>query len=166
MTMKSVLQNWVMDLPLREQGTLLTGVRGCDVAPKNPLTNTERYGCSTGDDTAERGLTAFLRWCILNPADDREVDIPGAFFQSAPPGKWKPSQFGHYPQHWYAHVMHCFEVVAYRHPDGAVKNKAYSIYERLVRNLHLNVETAPQMIERLSEDRIKVGNVVSWHHYI
>lgn len=28
--MKSVLQDWVMKLPLREQGTLLTVVRGCD----------------------------------------------------------------------------------------------------------------------------------------
>ena len=32
----SVLQPWVMALPLRAQGTLLTGFRGCDLAPKNP----------------------------------------------------------------------------------------------------------------------------------
>ena len=28
--MKSVLQDWVMELPLRFQGTLLTAVRGCE----------------------------------------------------------------------------------------------------------------------------------------
>lgn len=159
--MKSVLQDWVMELPLREQGTLLTGVRGCDLAPKNPISNVERYGCSTGEDTAERGLTAFLRWCVMNPADRREVDIPGAFFQSKPPCNWKPSQFGHYPQHWYSHVMHCFEVVAYRHPDEDTATHAQEVYLRMVRNLHLNPESRDEMIERLSEDRIAAGNVVS-----
>lgn len=161
MVMGSVLQDWVMALPLREQGTLLTGVRGCDLAAKNPVTNTERYGCSAGDDTAERGLTAFFRWCVMNPADPREVDIPGAFFQSRPPLTWKPSQFGHYPQHWYAHLMHCFEVVAYRHPVGLTATIAEQIYLRLVSNLHLNPESRDAMIERLSEDRIATGTVVS-----
>jgi hypothetical protein len=159
--MKSVLQDWVMRLPLREQGTLLTGVRGCDFAPKNPVSNIERYGCSTGEDTAERGLTAFLRWCVMNPADPREVNIPGAFFQSKPPCNWKPSQFGHYPLHWYSHVMHCFEVVGYRHPDAGTAVVAENIYFRLVRNLHLKPETRAEMIERLSEDRIATGTVVS-----
>jgi hypothetical protein len=159
--MKSVLQDWVMDLPLREQGTLLTGIRGCDLAPKNSISNQERYGCSTGDDTPERGLTAFLRWCVMNPADPREVDIPGAFFQSRPPRSWKPSQFGHYPQHWYAHLMHCFEVVAYRSPNEDAATHAQEVYLRLVRNLHLNPESRDEMIERLSEDRIALGTVVS-----
>lgn len=158
---KSVLQDWVMSLPLREQGTLLTGVRGCDLAPKNPLSNQERYGCSTGEDTPERGLTAFLRYCIMNPADEREVDIPGAFFQSKPPCNWKPSQFGHYPQHWYAHIMHCYEVVGYRHPREEIAQEAMRIYTRLVTNLHLNIETFEQMVERLSEDRIATNTVVS-----
>lgn len=159
--MSSVLQNWVMELPLRAQGTLLTGIRGCDVAPKNPLTNQEKYGCSTGEDTPERGLTAFLRYCVMHPADPREVDIPGAFFQSKPPSKWKPSQFGHFPQHWYAHIMHCYEVVAYQHPDFDIRQIAYGVYGRLVTNLHLNVETKAEMLERLTEDRIAADTVVS-----
>lgn len=159
--MKSVLQDWVMELPLREQGTLLTGIRGCDLAPKNPISNVERYGCSTGEDTAERGLTAFLRWCVMNPADVREVDIPGAFFQSKPPCNWKPSQFGHFPQHWYSHLMHCFEVVGYRHPDEDTATHAQEIYLRMVKNMHLNPESRDGMIERLSEDRIAAGSVVS-----
>lgn len=157
----SVLQDWVMELPLREQGTLLTGIRGCDLAPKNPLTCDERYGCSTGEDTAERGLSAFLRYCVLNPADPREVDIPGAWFQSNPPTNWKPSQFGHYPLHWVMHLMHCFEVIAYRHPDPNIVHEAGLIYHRMVKSLHLNPETSEQMTDRLSEDRMVTGDVVS-----
>jgi len=39
--------------------------------------------------------------------------------------------------------------------------QAINVYNRLVRNLHLNPETKEQMIKRLSEDRIANGNIVS-----
>ena len=161
--MNSVLQDWVMDLQLREQGTLLTGIRSCDLSPKNPACIDEEHGCSTGEGSADRGLSAFLRYCVLNPADPREVDIPGAWFQSEPPAPadWKPSQLGHYPLHWYTHIMHCFEVVAFRHPDPSIQHEAALIYYRLVKNLHLNPETVQQMTQRLAEDRIASGEVVS-----
>lgn len=158
---RSVLQDWVMELPLRAQGTLLTGVRGCDLAPKNPASIDERYGCSTGECTPERSLSAFLRYCVLIPADKREVDIPGAWFQSTPPVGWKPSQLGHYPLHWYSHLMHCFEVVGYMHPDGVIRQRAIDIYLRLVDNLHLRPESCHHMLGRLTEDRIETGEVVS-----
>lgn len=150
-----------MELPLRFQGSLVVSLRGCDVAPKTPADIIERYGCSTGETSAERGLTAFLRYCVMNPADPREVDVCGAFFQSAPPIDWKPSQFGHYPEHWYAHIMHGFEIVGYESPDDGLRATAHDIYGRLVRNLHLNPETREQMRERLTEDRILAGTVVS-----
>lgn len=159
--MPSLLQDWVMELPLREQGTLMTSMRCCDISPKNPSTIVEKFGCSTGESSVERGLHAFLRYCCINPADQREIDVPGAWFQSKPPCNWKPSQLGHYPLHWYSHLMHCFEVVGYRHPDNDIRNTCYAIYERLVRALHLNVESKEEMIERLSEDRIESGLVVS-----
>jgi hypothetical protein len=151
--MKSVLQDWVMELPLREQGTLLCAVRNCDVAEK-PLTYVD------GENPA-RDLTCFLRWCIWNPADEREIDVPGALFKSKPPTDWKPSQLGHLPQHYYSHLMHAYEVVAYRHPGEAIAAIAFYIYRRLVHNMHLNIETSDAMIKRLSEDRIANGTVVS-----
>lgn len=150
-----------MALPLRAQGTLLTGFRNCDVAPKEPITINERYGCSTGESSPERHLIAFLRFCTLHPADKREVDIPGAWFQSKPPCNWKPSQFGHYPQHWYAHVMHCFEIVGYMHPEVLLRDECFRIYERFVHNLHLPVESQMAMVARLTEDRIANNTVVS-----
>jgi hypothetical protein len=156
-----VLQDWGMELPLREQGTMLTGVRGCDIVPKHPPTIDETYGCRTVEGCVERQLSAFFRYCVLNPADPREIDIPGAWFQSRPPEQWKPSQLGHLPLHWYSHLMHSFEVVAYRHPDRDLRGYASEIYGRLVRNLHLNPETKQQMIDRLSEDRIAKNAVVS-----
>lgn len=147
--MPSVLQEWVMGLPLREQGVLLTGARGCDLTPKFPL------------DSTARQLTAFLRYCFMVPVDDRETDIAGAFFQSEPPVDWRVSELGHYPTHWVMHIMHCFEVVGYRHPDKYAAAVANAIYLKFVDSFHLLPEPKHLMIDRLSEDRIEKGNVVS-----
>jgi len=153
--MKSVLQDWVMELPLREQGTLLTAVRGCDSEPKTWTKTGVAY--SPG-----RRLTAFIRWCFMNPADPREVDYEeGSFFRSEPPLPFKPSEFGHLPQHWYSHAMHALEVIGNRHPNLDIAMTAYRLYQRMVYNLHLNTETKDQMIARLGEDRIANGSVVS-----
>lgn len=145
----SVLQDWVMKLPLRAQGTLLTGIRGCDLTPKYPLESTERQ------------LVGYLRNCVMNPADEREIGIPGAFFQPAPPKVWKASELGHYPQHWVSHIMHCFEVVSYFHPEQYHRLSAGQIYLKLVHSFHLYPESKEQMMERLTEDRIAKGEVVS-----
>jgi len=146
--MNSVLQNWVMELPLREQGTLLTVVRGCDLTPKQPY------------DSSERKIVSWLRFCFMNPADKREVDIKGAFFQSSVPF-FKASDFGHYPQHWYSHIMHALEIIAYRHPESHIRDNAYGLYINMVYNLHLEPESRQTMINRLSEDRYATGKVVS-----
>lgn len=150
----SVLQDWVTRIPLREQGTLLTAVRGCDLEPKI------WYATGVADSPGRR-LTAFIRWSFMNPADPREVDIPGAFFQSQPPNPFKPSEFGHLPQHWYSHAMHALEVIAYRHPDALHASHAYCLYYLMVGNLHVNPESREQFEKRLSEDRIASGQVVS-----
>ena len=158
--MPSVLQDWVGTLPLRAQGTLLTAVRCCDEAPKNPPVYAGD-GAPIWYMSAERHLHAFFRFLVLNPADPREVDHPGAWFQSAPPLNWKPSMFGHYPLHWYTHLTHSFEVAGYLHPNLALRRKANEIYNKLVRNLHLKPETEQEMLDRLQADRIVTGEVVS-----
>lgn len=153
--MKSVLQDWVMELPLRHQGTLLTAVRGCDDEAK--LWTARGVSYSPG-----RRLTSFIRYCFMNPADPREVDKEeGAFFMSNPPDPFKPSEFGHLPQHWYSHAMHALEIIGYLHPDIMIAMKAENLYFEMVSNLHLNIETIGQMNMRLTEDRIAKGVVVS-----
>lgn len=153
--MKSVLQDWVMETPLRAQGTLMTAVRGCDDEPKQWTERGVSY--SPG-----RRLTAFIRWCFMVPADPREVDSQeGAFMMTTPPFPFKPSEFGHLPQHWYSHAMHALEIIAYKHPDTATAQQAWELYDTMVRNMHLNIETPEEMIQRLTEDRLKTGTVVS-----
>lgn len=148
---QSWLRPWVTELGLREQGTLVTGTRGCDLAPKMPL------------DSIERQLTAYMRWLVGTPYDEREVDSTiGCFMRSEPPSRaWRPSELEHYPLHWYAHLMHAFEVVGYRHPEKAHRDACFEIYLLLVHALHLEPESANQMAARLSEDRIATGEIVS-----
>lgn len=146
-----MVRKWVLELPLREQGVLLSGMRGCDVAPKNPV------------DSTERQLVAYLRYVVCKPNDETEVDgAPGAYMQSMPPKEWKPSEYGHYPQHWYAHIMHAFQVVGYRHPDYDTRQVCATIYESFVDGLHLIPERFDSMRTRLSEKRsAQLGNLVS-----
>lgn len=152
---QSVLQDWVVELPLRFQGTLLTAVRGCDDEPKQWT----RTGVAFSQT---RRLTAFIRFCFMNPADPREVDAEeGAFFMSEPPRPFKPSNFGHLPEHWYAHAMHALEIIGYHHPVTSTRNQAHVLYVAMVHNLHLNVETKEQQWTRLTEDRIATNTVVS-----
>ena len=58
--MKSVLQDWVMEMPLRHQAILLTAVRGCDGMPKRDVTKT---------------IVSALRGMFMVPADEREVHL-------------------------------------------------------------------------------------------
>jgi hypothetical protein len=152
---RSVLQDWVMDLPLRFQGTLLTAVRGCDDEPKSWSRTGVAY-------SAGRRLTAYIRWCFMHPADPREVSSEeGAFFMSEPPHPFKPSEFGHLPQHWYSHAMHALEVIGYHHPDPEIRSKSLILYFKMVHNLHLVPEGKIDQWTRLTEDRIATGTVVS-----
>lgn len=150
--MKSVLQDWVMELPLREQGTLLTCVRGCDLTPKYPL------------DSPARRLVSNLRWSFLNPADEREIDFePGSFFSAKliSLDQLKPSEFGHLPQHWISHIVHSAEVLGYRHPNPEIGEYWRAVYRKFVHAWHLTPESCEQMEKRLGEDRIITGTVVS-----
>lgn len=98
----------------------------------------------------------------MNPADEREVDSEeGAFFMSEPPLPFKPSNFGHLPQHWYSHAMHALEIIGHHHPEPLTQLQAAELYLKMVHNLHLNPETREQQWTRLTEDRIATGTVVS-----
>lgn len=150
--MPSVLREWVMELPLREQGTLLTVIRGCDLTPKYPL------------DSLERRTVAALRYAICIPADAREVDSePGCFMSAHIPmaSKFKFSAFGQYPQHYVAHLIHAIEVLGYRHPNQEQRDAWHSLYLKGVDSLHLMPESRDHFIKRLSEDRIANNTVVS-----
>lgn len=139
-----------MALPRREQGVLVVGTRGCDSAPKFPL------------DSPERRLTAAIRYAVMIPHDDREVDAaPGCFMTSRPPMDLKLSMLEHYPMHWVMHVVHACEALGYRHPEPRIAGMWNELYLRAVHSLHLRPEPFHTYVARLGEDRIAAGTVVS-----
>lgn len=149
---RSVLQDWVMKLPLRHQGVLVTALRGCDLTPKNPL------------DSLERRLTAAIRGYTLNAFDSREIGkVNGSFMSLTIPDapRTRISAFEHYPLHYVIHLLHAFEVIAYKHPEMQISTQFLLLYCRLVQGLHLNIETEQEMDKRLCEDRIATGELAS-----
>jgi hypothetical protein len=160
--MTSVLQDWITNLPMKEQATLLSALRGCDEAPKQY--QEVRYLDANGMgeletkviDSPERRVVAWLRSVCLNAANPGEEKYPGGYMY----GNAKhvthlffPDQFGHYPQHWYAHLMHGLEVIGYRHPNAMTRGVGFYLYEKMADNCHLNIETREEYIARLRAER-------------
>lgn len=157
--MSSILRPWLNDLSIREQGSLLIALRGCDTAPKLPY------------DQPQRIVTSALRNLVLVPADEREVDSqPGCFAIShemlvAHFGKraerLKASAFDHLPLHYVTHLFQAVEIVGYRYPEKEIRWYYYEMYRNFAHGLHLMPEIEAAMIERLTEDRVANGCIVS-----
>ena len=145
-----IVQDWVLRLPGRAQGGLIVATRGCDLTPKFPL------------DGVERVLVSRIRGMVMNHVDPREIDAePGCFMTTGGAPKFKISALGHYPNHWVMHVMHAVEIIGYLHPDPAVAFDWLCLYKEFCHSLHVNPETLEEMLDRLCEDRIKKGTIVS-----
>jgi hypothetical protein len=139
---KSVIQDWVATLGLRHQGVLLTGVRGCDSAPK--------------DDPSKLFVRCF-RATILNAhcGDPRRART---FIQEVDESELRQRfqdfrrNCDHYPHHYVAHLLHCCEVVGYKHPDSGVRQTWLGFYQTLCHGLHVTAETEEEMDGRLNAD--------------
>ncbi len=140
--MKSVLQDWVMALGLRHQGTLLTAVRGCDDAPK--------------EDPSKKFIRCY-REVILN-AHCGDAQKAATFIERCEPAEVRlrfrefRRSTDHYPHHYVMHVMHCIEVVGYCHPEEATRALWTSFYLEMCVALHVNPETSEQLALRLDAD--------------
>lgn len=148
--MKSVLQDWVMSLPLRHQGVLTAGLRGCDLDAKHSVA---------------KPLNRALRRMVMNPADERECVFPKAF-QHYDPATFPQhvldfsQAMDGYPLHYVMHLMHAFQIVGYKHPDDEVRLQFNAAYRRIVYKLHLKPEEVEEMDGRLTYDRMAAGTAV------
>lgn len=166
----SVLRAWVMDLPLREQGVLLAGIRGCDTVV-DQFTLSQVPTGSFGTETVWRPVphptkivVRMLRYSVCNPADPREVGTDGAFMADwreikFNPRTWPVKCLDNLPTHFSTHLMHAVQVCAYRHPDVAESYMWHNLYRRIVSHMHLDPEGPYAMITRLSADRVASGEV-------
>lgn len=165
---RSVLQEWLANIPMMQQTVLLTAIRGPDGQPK--------YGA----------IKLLLRWyrrCIVLSAMDGKVledplspnggsftgpsIEPNTLFSTELPGPgepvWKPMMDRHVsdylrmldsvPHHFHMHLMHAVEILGYKHPDPVIRKWWNSVYLRFVNDMHLNPETEAELDERLGDSR-------------
>lgn len=145
--MQSVLQDWVMQMPLRFQGVLIASVRGCDGADKN--------------DRSKPVLRA-LRRTFLNPADEAECYLDGAFMSVEFTDDQRAaflSDVDCYPVHFILHIMHACEVVGYKHPNDVIGRRFLLLYRALVKKFHLVAEGEDDLDNRLTVKRIVDGRL-------
>ncbi len=137
--MNPILQEWACRLGLRHQGVLLTGIRGCDDAPKDDPSKAFVRCYRAVVLKAHCGDPAKARTFIEAVDAEEEARRFASFRRSC----------DHYPHHYVMHLTHCVEVVGYKHFAGGVRDRWQGYYRTLCRALHVNPETEAQLDERL-----------------
>jgi hypothetical protein len=140
--MKSVLQDWVMELPLKQQATLISATRGPD---------------NLGKHNIGKQLTRYLRSLVLVPANpDWKNNPEDTFFRFNENSldsyiKDFINDHDHYPHHFIMHLIHAFEIIAYNHPDLEVRVKhAEPFYYFMCEAFHMTPETKEELNSRLN----------------
>lgn len=172
MKQRSVLQDWVMELPFMQQTVLLTAIRGPDGIRK---------------DHPTKVLCRYLRRCILisafegkpilDPYEKGGGSFTGpcrqhetlAYFASPSGDKLsfrtvlRVRDLEHalelylrtvdeIPHHFQLHLMHAAEIIGYKHSHAASRRWWASFYLAVVNDAHLHPETEEQMDKRLGDN--------------
>lgn len=137
--MTSILKNWVMELPIRFQGAILTGIRGCDGHVR---------------EDASKVIVHGIRSVALVPANKKSTQNGGfmdfELEELLPAMKVLSANCDEYPMHFIVHVYQALEAIAYAHPDKAVALVFEEAYKMIVKAINLNVETREECYTRLT----------------
>lgn len=130
----SVLQPWLEQIPMRMQSTLLLGLRGPDT-----------HACPN-----VKAIGRWLRGLAFKPGNPDNVlefmgHTPERIIEKGPAAK----ELEFCSQHYYSHLMHALEVVAYCHPDGGTAEHAKNLFMDMCSLMHLPVESPADFAARL-----------------
>lgn len=135
---KSVVQDWVTNnCSWKEQTVLFCAIRGPDAGGSPQL----------------KSWTRFIRRNVLQNAAPNKTfmrqEMPEQILILA--GN-HPLIFDMLPVHYFGHLLHALQVIAYRCDDGHVSGFADIAYRQLCAYMHLNPETSEEMTERLKDE--------------
>lgn len=138
---ESVLHDWVHTLPFQQQALLMTGMRGPDGLPKR---------CTA------KFIIRYLRGVVLKAAGDWNGEsnndfMWGNYYNWPTHIKDFWADHDHYPHHFIMDLLHCCEVVAYKHPDRSIRQFYSQFYTMGCKSFHLTPETPEQMDLRLND---------------
>lgn len=130
----SVLQDWLVKLPIRMQSTLILGLRGPDTHRADHV----------------KQLTRWLRGVTFKPGNPKNVaefmgSVPCEIIEKSDVAK----ELEFCTQHYYSHLMHAFEVVACKHPNPDIAHIARIRFEQLCVLMHLIPESWVAFDKRL-----------------
>jgi hypothetical protein len=155
--MISVLPEWITKLSMQQQTVLLMALRGPDGFEKH-------HG--------SKRLLYFYRACVLRAAHTgrlMKVDEHIPTFMSM---KCCNDFFWHetltifrnvedaLPLHYYTHLMHGAQVLAYKHPSLLIKERWLEFYDQCCDYLHVTMESEAAMDERLNDFNRPLDQVV------
>jgi hypothetical protein len=134
MSKGTVLQEWMADLPWKQQSVILSVLRG-------------------PDNFRFEGIKKVNRW--LRKITQHNADPSTEYMQKIElPSVEQICKEGEYTSvHYFCHLMHALEIIGYNHPDKEISKTAEDYYFSLVNALHLNPETEEQLNRRL-EDKV------------
>ncbi len=148
--MRSVLQTWVMNLPLMQQSVLLTAIRGCDGLSK-------RHSSKYLLRWLRRGvlLSAFDRTVLIDPHDPRGGNFTGPIPREDTLDSLADrylNDIDEVPHHFHLHLVHAAEILGYKAPLKHVREFWQGFYERTARDMHMKPETEYELDDRLGDD--------------
>ncbi len=155
---RSVLQDWVMQLPFMQQSVLIAAMRGPDGVEKRHKSKL---------------LCRWLRRCIVISAFDRialdNPHHPGGGSYTGPSCSsnvmndlWEVpmddvvkqylSSIDDLPHHFHLHFLHGVEILGYKHISERIRAWWLKTYLRFVHDMHLAPETQEQLDYRLNDN--------------
>lgn len=147
---ESVLHEWVHSLPFQMQALLLTAMRGPD--------ENNKYN-------AAKAIIRYLRGVICKPAGDWNGTNNNDFMW----GEYKKfTEYANafwldhdeYPHHFIMHLVHCAEVVAYKHPEEKIAVHWLRFYFDACTAFHMNPETIKEINGRLNDFGVGIHNEI------
>ena len=134
----SVLQSWLEQIPIRMQSTLLLSLRGPDTHQCVEIKKIQRW---------MRGLV----FKPGNPANVAEfmtsIENVPTLYEKGPLAK----ELEFCTQHFYSHLIHGLEVIAYRHPIPDTSFVAFQLFSGMCFLLHLLPEEKLDFEMRLKQ---------------
>jgi hypothetical protein len=134
---KLVVQKWVYEkCSWMEQTVIFCGLRGVDFAGNSKL----------------KAYTRWFRRIVLKNANPKKTFMQKEKLYSIKSiANNSPLILDMLPVHYLTHLLHTFQVIAYRHPDKKIMQFARKQYNDLVDYLHLSIETNEKMTKRLGD---------------
>lgn len=142
---QSVVHEWVSHLPFTQQAVLFCAIRGADGVSKND---------------SSKLITQFIRGIVLHPAyhgfssdDDYHPDgfMRCDFQNFARDAQLFFDDIDMLPHHFYMHLIHAAEIIAYGHYSEVIAQNFYDFYFHACKTFHMHIETKEQLYQRLSK---------------